>query len=47
MHVEAVGAAVDLRNPKLDQVEQLLIKTGLADKFEAQHGLINSGRKFE
>src|ERR1035437_4307256 len=40
MHVEAVGAAVELRRPRLHEFEQPMIKPGLARMaFEREHDL--------
>jgi hypothetical protein len=40
VHVETVGAAVDLRRPHPDEIEQLLVEPRLTDlPFEAEHGL--------
>lgn len=44
VHVETKGAAVYLRDPKLDHVKQLLFQTAVVEvHFQAQHGLVAPG----
>ena len=44
MHVQAIGAAVDLRRAHPDEVEQLVIEAGLMNlPFKAEHGLKTPG----
>ena len=44
MHVDAVGAAVDLRDPQIDQIDQVLWKAAfLKIDVDASEGLVASG----
>jgi hypothetical protein len=44
MHVQAKGAAVDLRYPQLEQVQQFFLYTAVIEiVFQAQHGLVAFG----
>ncbi|MNC79198.1 hypothetical protein D3C75_1316120 [compost metagenome] len=44
VHVDAIGAAVDLRRAQADQLEQGGFQAGLAQgHFQANHGLVGFG----
>jgi hypothetical protein len=47
VHVEAVGAAVNLGDPELDEVEKVLFDTRLGEiLFQRKHGLVGPGGEF-
>jgi hypothetical protein len=44
VHVQAKGAAVDLRDPQLEQVQQFFLHAAVVEiVFQAQHGLVTFG----
>ena len=46
VHVEAVGASVDLRSAQLDQVQQGRFESGvMKELLQLQHGVIGAGCK--